>query len=108
MPAVVRPRFIFSPRDFGNAGACCCFAPLWSANFGRSKVVYYRIAQISRLNFATASSPCRSPTPPPFGGSRGNNLRGGTGERGSGMAEGEEAMAKEFGELAVKKSIAHT
>jgi hypothetical protein len=45
-----------------------------------------------------ASSPCRSPTPPPFGGSRGNNLRGGTGERGSGMAEGEEAMAKEFGD----------
>jgi hypothetical protein len=53
MLAAVRPHCILHARDLRmlafDFGLC-----RWSAFFGRSLVVYYRIAQISRLNLACA------------------------------------------------------
>jgi len=53
MPAAVRPHCILCARDLRMLaivfGLC-----RWSASFGRLLVVYYRIAQISRLNLACA------------------------------------------------------
>ncbi len=51
MPAAVRPHCIMRARDLGRL-ALVFGLWRWSANFGRLLVVYYRIAQISRLNLA--------------------------------------------------------
>ena len=53
MPAAGRPHCILRARDLEMLALVFCLC-CWSTNLGRLLVVYYRIAQISRLNLACA------------------------------------------------------